>query len=210
MKQQRARNESREQGFTLVEMSIAAALALVIMAVAMLGVVEAQRSITTSVARNSDANAAQATFDEIGTAVRSGGTNSTVAVDSTGTQLWIYDPNGVPSGNASKPFSTCVVWDYSGGTLSRTTGGAGTALPAGGVEVQGAGQYNGTAVFQAVSGTHYPGLLDIDLTVQHATKASSGSVQEESSASRLETQVLDPVSAIQAATTDVPNANCYP
>ena len=217
MRERPAKTKPSEQGFTLVEMSIAAALALVIMAIAMVGVVEAQRGINTVVARNTDANAAQSTLAAIGAAIGTGGTNSTVAVDSTGTQLWVYDPNGVPTGNPNKPLSACVVWEYTNGTLSRTTGGAGTVLPAGAVEVQGVGEWNGSVLFQpvsgtTVSGTNYPGLLDIDLTVQNSTKSSANGVQSASQASRLETQVLDPVSAIQSAsaTTQVPNPNCYP
>ncbi len=115
------RRKPSEQGFTLVEMSIAAALALVIMAIAMVGVVEAQRGINTAVARNTDANAAQSTLTAIGAAVGTGGTNSTVAVDSTGTQLWVYDPNRRTHRQPNKPLSSCVVWEYTNGTLSRTT-----------------------------------------------------------------------------------------
>ena len=39
-------------------------------------------------------------FDAIGVAVQSGGIGSVVAVDSSGSQLWVYAPNGVPTGNA--------------------------------------------------------------------------------------------------------------
>jgi prepilin-type N-terminal cleavage/methylation domain-containing protein len=199
-----------EQGFTLIEMTLAAALSLIVMAVALLGVVEAQRSINTAVAREADANAAQATLNAIEVAVQSGGIGSVVAVDSTGSQLWVYAPNGVPTGNATERMSSCVVWEYTNGTLTMTTGGAGTPLGSSGALVQGVGEWNGSDVFQAVPA--YSGLVDIDLAVQSASEGSASNVQSASQASRLETQVQDPamLSAVETATTDVPNANCYP
>jgi type II secretory pathway pseudopilin PulG len=211
-RQRTTTKNAQERGFTVIELTIAAALALVVMAVALMGVVEGQRDINTAVARNADANAAQSTLNEIGIAVHSAGTNSVVAIDSTGTQLWVYDPNGfVPTGNPNAPLSSsCVVWEFTNGALVRTTGGAGTPLPAGADVVQGAGEWNGSAVFQAVPA--YSGLVDIDLTVQRATSQNANSAQAASSASRIEAEVQDPAmrSAVQTATTDVPNGNCYP
>jgi type II secretory pathway pseudopilin PulG len=199
-----------EEGFTLVEMTIAAALALVVMGVALIGVVEAQRSIDTAVARNADANAAQSTLNEIGIAVQSAGIGSVVAVDSSGSQLWVYAPNGVPTGKSTASMSSCVVWEYANGALTMTRGGAGTTLASAAPQVQGVGQWNSSDVFQAVSA--YSGLVDIDLTVQGATSARSTNLQSASQASRVETEVQDPamLSAAETAATDVPNANCYP
>ncbi len=209
-RQAEPRTEADEQGFTLVEMTVAAALALIVMAIALIGVVEAERSINTAVARSADANAAQSTLNAIGVAVQSGGIGSIVAVDSTGSQLWVYAPNGVPTGNSTEPMASCVVWEYANGTLTRTTGGAGAALAPSGAQVQGVGQWSGSDVFQAVPA--YSGLVDIDVTVQGFSQGHSTNLQSASQASRLEAQVQDPamLSAVETATTDVPNANCYP
>jgi prepilin-type N-terminal cleavage/methylation domain-containing protein len=206
----RRADEAEEQGFTLIEMCLAAALALIVMAVALIGVVEAQRSINTSLARDADANAAQSTIDAIEVAIQSGGVGSVVAVDSTGSQLWVYAPNGVRTGNAMDSMSSCVVWEYTNGTLVMATGGAGTALTSAGAQVQGVRQSNGSDVFQAVSA--YSGLVDIDLTVQGSTEGSATNFQSASQASRLETQVQDPamLSAVETAGTDIPDATCYP
>ncbi len=205
-----AKERPQEKGFTLIEVTLAAALALIVMAVALIGVVEAQRSINTAVAREADANAAQSTLDAIEVAVQSGGIGSVVAVDSTGSELWVYAPNGVPTGNATEPMSSCVVWEYTNGTLTMTSGGAGTVLASSGALVQGVGEWNGSDVFQPVSA--YSGLVDVDLTVQSASEGTATNVQSASQASRLETEVQDPamLSAVETATTDVPNANCYP
>ena len=180
------------------------------MAVALIGVVEAQRSINTAVARSADANAAESTLNEIGIAVQSAGIGSVVAVDGSGSQLWVYAPNGVPTGKSTAPMSSCVVWEYANGTLAMTTGGAGTTLPSGAAQVQGVGQWDSADVFQVVSA--YSGLVDIDLTVQGATSGNSTNLQSASQASRIETEVQDPamLSAVETAATDVPNANCYP
>jgi prepilin-type N-terminal cleavage/methylation domain-containing protein len=186
-----------DQGFTLVELMIASALALVIMSVAFGAVIESQRTINTAMARNSDENAAQALVNRIELGVRAATSvgvmcwsgsawascSSAPAIwqSPPSTELWIYD---------STATTPCTAWILTGSTsgyyLELATGTTHSTMSTPSVELSGitAGSFS---YF-----TNFPGLVDVNLAVQHATSGLADGYQQQSSASQLEAEVDDP------------------
>lgn len=111
----------REEGFTLIEMMIAASLSLVIFASVSVALVEVERDTNTVMARTADENAAQAAVNGITGAVGTalGGTGmADVGVLAGGSQLWVYSSaNQLFSSTGTSPITTLAV-----GALTNSVG----------------------------------------------------------------------------------------
>ena len=180
-------------GFSLIELMIAMAILMVVMAVAMAGVVESQRGINTVVARETDATQAQSLVDAFTAQVRSA--SSAAVYDCSGlqcNQVWLYNSNPP----TSWPYS-CTVWAYNSSAtppelaayVSSATVDlikptialiASAMVPR--LQLLGATPVSG-AMFQIF--TNYPGLVDVHLQVQYQTSTAQNGVQGASSPSQL-------------------------
>lgn len=184
------------EGFSLIELMIAMAILMVVMAVAMTGVVESQRGINTVVARETDATQAQSLVDAFTAQVRSA--SSAAVYDCSGlqcNQVWLY--NSSPP--TSWPYS-CTVWAYNTSAappeleayvssatvnLSAPTIASISAAMVPRLQLLGATPVSG-GMFQIF--TNYPGLVDVHLQVQYQSSALQSSVQGASSPSQLEAE----------------------
>jgi prepilin-type N-terminal cleavage/methylation domain-containing protein len=196
------------KGFTLVEMMVASAVLLVVMAVVFAAVTEGQRSVSTIEARNADVNAAQAFIDEMALSVRGatkvsvlcltggawGGCPALPNGETQGEMLLTYHVG--PSGdyvNYNK--ALCTAWffnsshqlDYSSWSTPTSSGGSLPTPSPASVELSGLQAGSFFSYFSA-----YPGLVDISLSVLEAGTANASSLQQASSPSMLEEQVDNP------------------
>ncbi len=218
-----------EGGFTLIEVMVAILLTTLIMGVAVTGVVEAQRGINTVVARATDANQVESVVSSLAEQVRQASGAAVYGCSSSATgegcqQLWLYNPNPAPYW----PYE-CTVWVYNAQTTPAeleafaTTGALGQTNPsisqiatANGVGVRvkvlGVAPASGLSdVFQVFTG--YPGLVDINLSLQYATDAGQSSVQQASTPFELETEADDvnisDSSSLPALSSTNPSGSCY-
>lgn len=191
-----AKRRLRRGGFSLIELMIAMAILMVVMAVAMTGVVESQRGINTVVARETDATQAQSLVDAFTAQVRSA--SSAAVYDCSGlqcNQVWLY--NSSPP--TSWPYS-CTVWAYNTSAappeleayvssasvnLSTPTIASIASAMVPRLQLLGATPVGG-GMFQIF--TNYPGLVDVHLQVQYQSSALQSSVQGASSPSQLEAE----------------------
>ncbi len=185
-----------DRGFTLVEMMVASALALIVMSVAFAGIVESQRTINTTMARNSDDNAAQSIVDRIELAVRSATSVGVMCWSGSAwsqcssapatwqstpsTELWIYSSSGA---------TACTAWILTGsasGYYLEFATGAHSATSTPTIELYGvtAGSFTYFSSFS--------GLIDINLEVRHAGSSSANGYEEQSAPSQIEAEADDP------------------
>lgn len=216
------------QGFSLIELMIAMAILMVVMAVAMAGVVQSQRGINTVVARETDATQAQSLVNAFSAQVRSA--SSAAVYDCSGldcNQVWLYNSNPP----VSWPYS-CTVWAYNSSAtppeleayvssgsvgISTPTISTITSVMAPRLQLLGATPVS-TKMFQIF--LNYPGLVDVDLKVQYLTSSTQNGVQEASTPSQLEAEA-DSVNVWHYATytegtpglpsvvASVPASSCY-
>jgi type II secretory pathway pseudopilin PulG len=210
-------------GFTMVELMVATAVMMIFMSAAVFGVLEAQRGINTVAAREADANQAQALVDQMMAQVRAASGAAVYGCNSQCTQLWLYNANPPPTW----PYS-CTVWVYNASTTpaqleafatnSTVTVGTTPTLSQISAAASVRDQLSGVAapsgfsgIFQTFGG--YPGLVDVDLTVQYATSAGQSSSQEASKPSQIETEADDvnisSSSGLPALSATNPGSTCY-
>jgi Tfp pilus assembly protein PilW len=171
------RRRGREDGFTVVELTIAAALGLLIMLAALGAVVEGQRSLNTVMSRSQDVNAAQSLLSRIALGVRDA---SAVGIVSSApqSQLWLETTSG-----------TCAEWIFTGSptnALELSSGTSHSSMSSPSVELSGvtSGAFTGFA--------NYAGLVDVTLSVLRSSSSSANGYQAASSAVKLEAQSDDP------------------
>ena len=170
------REGAGELGFTLIEMTIATAISMVVMAMALLAVVEGQRTVDTAVAKTQDANAAQSVVDRIATEVRQAAALG-IVTNGSESQLWVSSS------------SACTEWVFTGSPsdeLESATGASRSAIGALGVQLTGvtSGVFTGFA--------NYAGLVDISLSVEQQQSSSGNGRLDAGSPAALELQVDDP------------------
>ncbi len=180
-----------ERGFTLVEMTIATAIAMLVIAMALMAVVEGQRTVDTAVAKTQDANAAQSVVDRIATQVRQASALGIVTNDSE-SQLW------VSSGTA------CTEWVFTGSPSDELESGSGASRSTiGDLGVQLTGVTSGSFTGFA----NYAGLVDISLSVEQQQVSTGNGRLDAGAPAALELEVDDPDVSTAVAST-YPAGSC--
>ncbi len=172
-------------------MTVATAIAMLVIAMALMAVVEGQRTVGTAVAKTQDANAAQSVVDRIATEVRQASALGVVTTESE-SQLWMS------SGGA------CTEWVFTGSPsdeLESASGASRSAIGALGVQLTGVTSGSFTAF------ANYAGLVDISLSVEQQQVSTGNGRLDAGSPAALELQVDDPNVATAVAST-YPEGSC--
>lgn len=211
-------------GFTLVELMVATALLMIVMAAAVTGIVEAQRGINTVSAREADANRAQALVNQVSRQVAAASGAAVSGCSGQCTELWLYDETPP----MDWPYK-CTVWVFDGSsspgqldvfatnasvvvaaaTPTLTQISAAASMRA---QLKGVSAPSGSSgIFQVFSG--YPGLVDINFLVQYYTSSGQSDTQGASAPSQVETEADDvnvsSSSGLAPLSPSNPSTNCY-
>ncbi len=190
-REQAHRRARGERGFTLVEMTIATAISMVVIAMALMAVVEGQRTVDTAVAKTQDANAAQSVVDQIATQVRQASALGIVTSGSE-SQLWVSST------------AACTEWVFTGSPSDELESGSAasrSAIGALGAQLTGvtSGSFTGFA--------NYAGLVDISLSVEQQQVSTGNGRLDAGAPAALELEVDDPDVSTAVAST-YPAGSC--
>jgi prepilin-type N-terminal cleavage/methylation domain-containing protein len=194
--------DQRDRGFSLIEMMVATAISLVVLAIVMTAVVEGERSINTIAARTADSNAAQPYMNQMALDTR-GATEVSVLCPTGSGAGWSSCTNsgtGAVAGTmlltyhvgSSVSYSgyTCEAWYFNGPDLEYSSWGGGTGdgttIPTPSTATM---ELTGVKSGSFRYFPSYTGLVDISMSVLNAGGASGTESQQASSPSALETEV---------------------